>query len=117
MFNVEEIIGDIVFLSFVDKTRLTDVGIQVKAGHFLIRGHDHLGLWVEHPGLFLTHAEDEKGKPLPVANQSTEQIPANFLIPWDHINTIMHYPDREGYDFPSEFEKDIGFKFSNKEDE
>jgi len=22
----------------------------------------------------------------------------------------MHYPDREGYDFPSEFDKNIGFK-------
>jgi len=22
----------------------------------------------------------------------------------------MHYPDRDGYDFPSEFDKDIGFK-------
>ena len=22
----------------------------------------------------------------------------------------MHYPNREGYDFPSEFDKDVGFK-------
>ena len=28
---------------------------------------------------------------------------------WNQIKTIMHYPDREGYDLPSEFDKNIGF--------
>ncbi len=43
-------------------------------------------------------------------------IAANFLITWDNILTIMHYPDRKGYDFPSEFEKSIGFEIPEKGD-
>ena len=38
-----------------------------------------------------------------------ENIDAVFLAGWDNIETIMHYPNRENYDFPNEFDKDIGF--------
>ena len=39
-----------------------------------------------------------------------EKVDANFLMRWEYIISVMHYPDREGYDFPSEFDLDIGFK-------
>ena len=41
--------------------------------------------------------------------QKTESVEAVFLVSWSNIENIMHYPNREGYDFPSEFETDIGF--------
>ena len=111
MFNNEQIIGDIVFISFNDSKRYNDIGLSSAYGHFLVLGYDNIGLWVSHPGLFISHFEDEKGKPLPDIKKYKEQIKSSFLVTWGNIKTIMHYPDRDGYDFPSEFQKNIGFKF------
>ena len=55
--------------------------------------------------------EDNSGNPLPVSQHSKEKIAANFIVTWDNVNTLMHYPNRDGFDFPSEFEKHIGFRF------
>ena len=70
-------------------------------------------MYVLIPGTSLNAPIDENGKPLPEQKIYKEEIKASFLISWDNIKTIMHYPNREGYDFPSEFEKNIGFKFKN----
>ena len=111
MFNNKQIIGDIVFISFTDDQRYIDIGLNQSSGHFLVLGYDNMGLWVSHPGLYISHLEDEDGKPLPQQKVYEEEIKASFLIFWDNIKTIMHYPDRKGFDFPSEFNKNIGFKF------
>ena len=113
MFTVEQIVGDIVFFSFRDKERLKEVGLDIDSGHFMVKGYDHLGVWVEHPGLIFTRSEDKNGKPIPPDRIKHEKIDANFLLPWDSINTIMHYPNRDGFDFPSEFDRNIGFKKSD----
>ena len=63
MFNTEEIIGDIIYISFKDQNRYSDFGV-VGIGHFLIKGYDNIGIWVEHPNLILSTLTDEKGKPL-----------------------------------------------------
>tara|TARA_Y100000588_G_C13963560_1_gene799790 strand:- start:207 stop:542 length:336 start_codon:yes stop_codon:yes gene_type:complete len=110
MFKTEDIIGDVVFISFKQTDQLKDLGINSSSGHYLIKGFDQLGLWLQHPGIILAQTEDNKGKPIPSNKIKKEQIDANFLVTWDNINTIMHYPDREGYDFPSEFDIEIGFK-------
>ena len=110
MFKTEDIIGDVVFISFKSADQLKDLGINSSAGHFLIKGFDQLGLWLEHPGVIIAKTEDNSGKPIPSKKIQKEQIDANFLVTWDNINTIMHYPNREGYDFPSEFDIEIGFK-------
>jgi len=114
MFKVDDIIGDVVFFSFKDNERLAQLGINSNTAHFLVKGYDHLGIWVEHPGLVFTYSEDKNGKPLPENKVKKESIDANFLITWDMINTIMHYPNREGFDFPSEFDRNIGFKKDSK---
>tara|TARA_B100000945_G_C19930532_1_gene389321 strand:+ start:189 stop:539 length:351 start_codon:yes stop_codon:yes gene_type:complete len=111
MFNTEQIIGDIVFISFNDINRYQDIGLSKPYGHFFILGYDNIGVWVTHPGLFIEELEDKKGKPLPLEKIHREEINASFLVTWDNIKTIMHYPNREGFDFPSEFDKNIGFKF------
>ena len=80
----------------------------------MVKGFDNVGIWVEHPNLEIVHSEDKFGKPVPEKDMIREQIDANFLITWDNIKTIMHYPGREGYDFPSEFDKNIGFIIKKK---
>ena len=102
MFSVEQIVGDIVFFSFRDKERLKDVGLNTDRGHFLVKGYDNMGIWVQHPGLVFTKTEDDNGKPLPQNKVINEEISATFLITWDMIKTIMHYPEREGYDLMPE---------------
>jgi len=96
MFTTQEIIGDVVYIVFADKERYKDIGLDIQCGHFKVLGYDNIGLWVEHPYLL----ENKSNK---------RKIKSNFIVTWDNVKTIMHYPDREGYDFPSEFDKDYGF--------
>tara|TARA_B100000700_G_C14686867_1_gene687990 strand:- start:225 stop:560 length:336 start_codon:yes stop_codon:yes gene_type:complete len=110
MFKIEDSIGDVVYISFRDFERYRDIGISSNSGHYFLRGFDNLGIWLEHPGIILAKTEDENGKPIPEDQIKKEKVNANFLITWDNVNSIMHYPDREGFDFPSEFKLDVGFK-------
>ena len=110
MFTIENIIGDVVFLSLRDTGFLTKLAIPEKLTHFKIVGQDQLGLWVEHPKLTFKYTRDKSGNPVSEDKQRTEVVDAVFLIAWGNIDTVMHYPNREGFDFPSEFDKEIGFK-------
>ena len=110
MFVTDDIIGDIIFISFQDVSQFLDVGISEPTGHYLVNGLDHLGLWLQHPGIFIKRSKDKNGNPIPLDIQKEAQIDGVFLVMWNFINTIMHYPNRDGYDFPSEFNKDVGFK-------
>ena len=115
LITTEQIIGDVIFISFQNSERYIDFGINKNCGHFLVKGYDSFGIWVEHPGITIKHTEDSTGKPIPTKKMFTENIDANFLVTWDNIKSIMHYPGREGFDFPSEFDKHIGFSLNNKE--
>jgi hypothetical protein len=112
--SLDEIIGDVIFISFADFERFKDIGIKSPSGHFLLKGYDQMGLWLEHPGIVMIHNEDESGSPLPVTEHKKENIAADFIVTWNNVNTIMHYPDRDGFDFPSEFDKNIGFSLDDK---
>ena len=109
MVNLNKIIGDIIFISFRNIENFLDIGITSSSGHYLLKGYDQIGLWLEHPGIVIIHNEDKLGNPLPVTEHTNENIAANFIVTWDNVKTMMHYPDREGFDFPSEFDKKIGF--------
>ena len=115
MTNLDGIIGDVIFLSFGDIDRFKDIGITKPSGHFLLKGYDQMGLWLEHPGIVIFHIEDDKGNPIPAKQHTKEKVEAEFIVTWDNINTIMHYPEREGFDFPSEFKKKFGFRFEDEE--
>ena len=110
MMTMEQTIGDIVLIMFREPDRYRELGVVGISSHFKIAGYDQFGIWVDHPGLLWIQAEDENGRPLPADQQKRENIAATFLITWDNIQSLMHYPKREGYDFPSEFDKDFGFK-------
>ena len=111
MFSIDEIIGDIVFISFKDKVFLKGIGITVKNGHFKVMGKDHLGLWLQHPNLVIITKSDANGKLLPMNQRTEKKIDGVFLAFYQNIDTVMHYPEREGFDFPSEFDKKYGFNF------
>ena len=110
MFKIEDAIGDVVFITFRNLDKIRDLGIDSPSGHYLIKGFDQIGIWLEHPGVVLAKTVDKNGKPIPDDKIIQEKVEANFLVTWDNINSIMHYPNREGYDFPSEFKLDVGFK-------
>ena len=114
--KMDDIIGDVIFISFKDTERMKEIGIQETSGHYIFKGYDQLGLWLEHPGIIIQHMEDEKGRPLSIDEQSQEKIDAIFMVQWNNINTMMHYPNRKGYDFPDQYRKKIGFQFKEKED-
>ena len=110
MFKIEDAIGDVVFITFRNLDKIRDLGIDSPTGHYLVKGFDRIGIWLEHPGVVLAKTVDKNGKPIPDDKIIQEKVEANFLVTWDNINSIMHYPNREGYDFPSEFKLDVGFK-------
>ena len=62
-------------------------------------------MWVQHPGLIINNDTTSVE-----TNQEQYIKEGVFLVMWNQINTLMHYPNRQGFDFPSEFDKDIGFK-------
>ena len=114
--KIDDIIGDVIFISFRDPERMKEVGIQETSGHYMLKGYDQLGLWLEHPGILIQHMEDEKGLPLPPEQQSQEEIDAVFMVHWDNVKTLMHYPHRQGFDFPNQYRKKIGFRFKVKQE-
>ena len=61
--------------------------------------------------------KDKAGNPLPVSKHTKENIAADFIVTWNNVNTIMHYPEREGFDFPNEFNKNFGFRFDHEGNE
>ena len=97
MFQTEDIIGDVVFVSLVNEQEFQSIGIT-RSGHYLVKGLDNKGLWLQHPGITTNNQE--------ITSYIKEGV---FLVFWSRINTILHYPNREGYDFPNEFDKEIGF--------
>ena len=113
MIKLDDMIGDIIFISFGNLERFKDIGITESSGHFLLKGYDQMGLWLEHPGIVIIRTEDKAGSPLPVSKHIKENIAADFIVTWNNVNTIMHYPEREGYDLPNEFNKNFGFRFDH----
>ena len=110
MIKLDQLIGDMIFVSFKNIDPLKDIGITSMSGHYNLKGFDQLGIWLGHPGIVLLHNEDDNGNPVPISEQKKENISADFVVTWNNINTIMHYPNREGYDFPDKFNNRIGFE-------
>ncbi len=113
--RLDDIIGDVIFISFKDTKRMQEIGIQEPSGHYKLKGYDQLGLWLEHPGIIIKHLEDEKGRPLLPDQQSKEEIDAIFMVHWENVNNMMHYPNRKGFDLPNQYRKKIGFSFKKKQ--
>ncbi len=107
--TVSDIVGDIVQIVLKDPAELEPLGLNYPVMFLMVQGIDDMGIWVAHPRYVLMHKNDSEGKPLPESERKEIQLEANFLLRWDQITTIVHFPNREGYDFPDPFERHIGF--------
>ncbi len=74
MFKTEDIIGDIVFVSLVNEQDFELIGIT-KSGHYLVKGIDHIGLWLQHPGISTKNQEITLRRPSDIINK-----PAGTMI-------------------------------------
>ena len=108
-YTMDFIVNDIVHISFNQK--LETIGIDDTEGYFKVMGHDHIGLWLKHPGIIKIQDVDDKGKPIPQDKRKKEVIDGVFLVLWPNIKTIMHFPNREGFDFEGVLDSNtIGFQ-------
>ena len=105
-----EIVGDVVQVNLGDSEGLELLGFNSKAPFVKVVGMDELGLWVEHPRYVIVQTNDKTGKPLPEDQRVQTKLEANFMLRWDKIVTIVHFPNREGFDFPNPLDDaPIGF--------
>ena len=58
---------------------LSEIGIQTSSGHYLVKGQDHLGLWVQHPGIFIKKTIDKNGNPIPLDIQTEDKRIQNIV--------------------------------------
>ena len=112
MLKLDKLIGDIIYISFVDLNRYKDIGIT-QNGNYKLKGYDQLGLWLEHPGIIIQKLKDKNGYPLSPDKQKKEIIQADFIVNWNNVNSLMQYPERVGFDF-NDKEIEIGFKLIDK---
>ena len=110
MMEIKHIVGDIVCIVLRDSNSLKEINLKGPTLHVKVRGYDKMGIWIAHPGLILVKTEDKDGKAILPKNQVQENIDASILITWDNVLSIMHYPNREGYDQPSPWKREFGFK-------
>ena len=109
MMTIEKIINDIVLILLHETEYLREVGIGGNKLFARVLGYDEYGLWIEHPKFEIAISEDDKGKPLPPDQVRREKLNASILISWKNIASLVHFPNRKGFDFPSPFERHIGF--------
>ncbi len=116
VMTTSEIIGDIVHVFISDPDVLKPLGLDENPLVVQIMGADDMGLWTAHPNYVIVKTSDAKGKPLPEDQRDTRTLEANFLIRWEQINTIVHFPNLEGFDLPSPFERHFGFVLPEETD-
>jgi len=109
MMKIEDIINDVVLIVVENAEGLATAGIDQDRFYAKVIGYDEFGLWVEHPSFEVVISEDSEGKPLPPEKVIREKFYASVQIQWRNISTLVHFPDREGFDFPSPFDRSIGF--------
>lgn len=109
MMKLDKLIGDVVLIMIREPKTLAEAGITSERITARVVGYDDIGIWIEHPRCEVTIAEDSEGRPLPPAQIQKLKVQASALLPWSQVSTIIHFPNREGFDFPDPFRIQIGF--------
>ncbi len=109
MMKIEDIVNDIVLVALTGGEELHTVGIPNDKFYAKVLGYDEFGIWFDNPNFEIVISEDETGKPLPADKVSREVITSTIHIKWHYIASIVHFPEREGFDFPDPFSRSIGF--------
>ncbi|MFH1850960.1 MAG: hypothetical protein ABIA75_01305 [Candidatus Neomarinimicrobiota bacterium] len=116
MMKIEDIVGDIILILLSDPAPFADLGINQKSIYTRVKGYDEYGIWIEHPGLKIPKIPKEadlKAGKVP-AKPRYQTVVATVLISWGFILSIVHFPDVEGFDYPSPFEHHIGFDIGDE---
>ena len=113
MMSMKNIAGDVVLLILANTEALADIGINQKSIYVKVLGYDEYGLWVEFLNFKIPKIKTAKGeKPKRPIYQS---VTGSLLMPWPFITSIVHFPNVEGFDYPSPFESNIGFGVEKEE--
>jgi len=114
VMKIDNTINDIVLVVLNDVESLKEVGMEQRRFYSRVVGYDEFGVWFEHPNFEVISSDDEYGKPLPPDEVKRVHYDASVHISWMNIATIVHFPNREGFDFPSPFERKFGFRLRDK---
>ena len=111
MMTIAHAINDVVLLVLKTPEILEPVGITQEKFFAKVLGYDETGLWVQFPSFELpVRVGEESNLWIP---ESMQEVDASAMIPWGASGTVMHFPNVEGYDKPSPFNRDIGFNNSD----
>tara|TARA_B100000315_G_C14389206_1_gene501123 strand:- start:508 stop:834 length:327 start_codon:yes stop_codon:yes gene_type:complete len=105
MMNMDEAIGDIVLLVLRDGLPLKGLGIRQKKIYVRVKGYDRIGLWFELTDYQLPQLTDS-----PEGPEREMTAVGCALAPWAVIESIVHFPDLEGFDFPLPEVDSLGFQ-------
>ena len=114
MMTIAHAVNDVVLVVLKTPEILEPVGISQEKFFAKVLGYDETGLWVQFRDFELpVRVGEESGLWIP---ESMQKVDASAMLPWGAIATVMHFPDVEGYDKPSPFNRDIGFnnEYENK---
>jgi len=101
--TIEDIVEDVVLLVLAEHEPLKELGITQNKLFAKIVGYDENGVWIENPVFKIPNNDKKKG------SKDYKTVTASLLIAWPYISSIVHFPNVEGFDFPSPFEQNIGF--------
>jgi len=111
MMTIAHAINDVVLVVLKTPEILEPIGITQEKFFAKVLGYDETGLWVQFPDFELpVRVGEESNLWIP---ESMQEVDASAMIPWGAIGTVMHFPNVEGYDKPSPFNRDIGFNNSD----
>jgi hypothetical protein len=107
--TIEDVINKTVMLMVFQSDGLDAAGIKEKRFYAKVVGRDSIGLWIENPKMETTRVRDDKGTLIPPDKRQHEEHLAYVLVPWGNIRSVVHFPDREGFDTVEDEEvKSIG---------
>lgn len=106
MMKIEEIVDDIVLLVLSEHDPLKELGIDQNKLFAKVVGYDENGVWIENPDFQLPDPSKKNTK-------AYKSVTVSILIPWAYLSSIVHFPNVEGFDFPSPFDSNIGFELDN----
>ena len=103
MMKIEEVVGDLILIVLHNHEPLQKIGIDQDKIFVRVKGYDENGIWIHHSGF---QGPNITGK----GRAKTKKVEASILIPWVFIVSLVHFPGAEGFDLPSPFDLNIGFK-------
>ncbi|MDP6726605.1 MAG: hypothetical protein QF847_05075 [Candidatus Marinimicrobia bacterium] len=106
MMKIEDIVGDIILLILTENEPLKELGITQNKLFAKVVGYDGNGVWIENPDFRLPDTSEDDPN-------AFKTVKASILIAWAYISSIVHFPNVQGFDFPSPFDSKIGFDLDN----